>query len=251
LLVLIDERRKYRKVVHPFAGNCGLMETPTRDVPSGRSDQYQSILLVDDHELVRSGLKLLIESVAPGAEIIEASTGEQSIDIVCARSVDLVFMDIILPGIDGISSALRLINLRPDIKILILTGHTEMVVPRAVMESGICGYITKSSAAQEISNAMIAAGRGEFFMSGDLKNRLGDQEPELCGEHTPFDRLSNRELEVVLLLLKGYKTSDASASLTLNAKTISTYKRRAFDKLGVDSTAELIRLAIDHSILGY
>ena len=216
------------------------------DVPD-----FQSILLVDDHELVRSGLKLLIESVIPGARIIEASTGEKGIDCVAVTPVDLVFMDIMLPGIDGISAALRLINLYPDIKILILSGRSELAVPRAVRESGICGYITKASAADEINDALAAIRRGEFFVSKDLRDRYEDDLLDTGSEATPFDRLSNRELEVVLLLLKGFKTSDAGVSLTLNAKTVSTYKRRAFDKLGVDSTAELIRLAIDHRVLGY
>ncbi len=212
---------------------------------------YRSILLVDDHELVRSGLKLLIESVIPDAHVIEADTGEKGIELVKQNSVDLVFMDIILPGIDGITSALRLLSLSPDIKILILTGKSELVVPRAVLESGICGYVTKASAAAEISNAMDAARRGEFFLSRDLQERYDGDQLDNQGELTPFDRLSNRELEVVLLLLKGYKTSDAGNSLTLNAKTVSTYKRRAFDKLAVSNTADLIKLAMEHNILGY
>lgn len=217
---------------------------------SHRELEYPTILLVDDHELVRSGLRLLIESAVPRAEIIEASTGEESIQIVQSRQVDLVFMDIILPGIDGISASLRLINLAPKIKVLILTGKPDLVVPKAVLESGICGYITKSSAAAEISDALVAAVHGEFFLSRDLKRRYDDDKLNAKGENTPFDRLSNRELEVVLLLLKGYKTSDASTSLTLNAKTVSTYKRRAFDKLGVDNTAALVKLAMDYDILG-
>jgi len=209
----------------------------------------QTILVVDDHELVRSGLKLLIESVAPTATVIEASTGEQSIDIVSKNDIDLVFMDIVLPGIDGLSAALRLINIKEGIRILVLTGRTDFGLPRALFESGICGYITKSSAAAEISSAMAAVENGEYFVSSDLKDNYDFLDNE--EETTPFDRLSQRELEVVLLLIQGYKPSDAGESLTLNAKTISTYKRRAFDKLGVESTAELIRLAIDHNILGY
>ncbi|MEM7259847.1 MAG: response regulator transcription factor [Pseudomonadota bacterium] len=130
---------------------------------SSENASYQTILLVDDHELVRSGLRLLIESAAHPGEIIEASTGEQSIDILRSRTVDLVFMDIMLPGIDGISAALRLINQAPDVKILILTGKADLIVPRAVFESGICGYITKSSAAAEISDAMVAVANGQFF----------------------------------------------------------------------------------------
>lgn len=220
--------------------------------PSPTNDSGSlSILLVDDHELVRSGLKLLIESIIPDASVIEADTGEKSIELAAQHSIDLVFMDIILPGIDGITSALRLISMSPDIKILILTGKSALVVPRAVLESGICGYVTKASAAAEISDAIQAAKAGEFFLSSDLRERYDGNPLDNKAESTPFDRLSNRELEVVLLLLKGYKTSDAGDSLTLNAKTVSTYKRRAFDKLAVSNTAELIKLAMEYNILGY
>ncbi len=214
-----------------------------------QQEEYkQKILLVDDHELVRAGIRLLIESVVPDAYIIEASTGEQSIEIVESDKIDLVFMDIILPGIDGVSSALRLINISPGIKIIVLTGRSELVVPKALLESGICGYITKSSAAGEVSNAITAANSGEFFLSRDLHDRF---EAHGDAEVSPFDRLSHRELQVVLLLLKGCKTSDAGDSLLLNAKTVSTYKRRAFDKLGVSNTPELVKMAMDYSILGY
>ena len=122
---------------------------------SPAENNSQTILLVDDHELVRAGIRLLIESVLPDANIVEASTGEQSIDIVDGKSVDLVFMDIILPGLDGISSALRLISISPGIKIIVLTGRSELMVPKALFESGMCGYITKSSAAEEINLSLI------------------------------------------------------------------------------------------------
>ena len=208
----------------------------------------RKILLVDDHELVRAGIRLLIESVDPDAEIIEASTGEQSIELVSSEQIDLVFMDVILPGIDGVASALHIIQQSPGIKIIILTGRSDLVVPKALLESGISGYITKSSAAEEIGNAIAAANQGEFFLSPDLRQRF---ENECEHEVSPFDRLSYRELQVVLLLLKGVKTSDVGESLQVNAKTVSTYKRRAYEKLGVDNTPDLVKLAMEYSLLDY
>lgn len=226
------------------------MIEPQKDQPARPCAREFTVLLVDDHELVRNGLKLLIEAVAPRARVLESGTGEQSIDVVRNTDIELVFMDIILPGMDGISTALRLIDIRPDIKVLVLTGASELVVPRALLESGISGYVTKSCAAAEIGNAMKSVRRGEFFVSSDLQDRF-EYNATAPIETTPFDRLSSRELEVVLLLIKGFKTIEAGESLTLNVKTVSTYKRRAFDKLGVDNTAALVRLAMEHSILGY
>lgn len=210
----------------------------------------QKILLVDDHELVRAGIRLLIENALPEAQIIEASTGLEGIEVQRTQPVDLVFMDIVLPGIDGISAALRMLNVAPATRVIILTGRTELVVPKALLNSGICGYITKSSAAEEIHNAIKASASGELFLSRDLRRRH-EANQLTGGETSPFDRLSSRELQVVLLLLKGYKTGVVGDALLLNAKTVSTYKRRAFDKLGVDNTADLIKLAMKFSILGY
>ena len=205
----------------------------------------RKILLVDDHDLVRAGIRLLIQDLDDSLVVIEASSGEESISIVERGGIDIVFMDIILPGIDGVTAALRLLQLDTNIKIIILSGRNEGPVPKVLLQSGVCGYMTKSSASEEIKNAIDAANRGEFYLSPDLTSTF-DIESLKADNHNenPFDRLSQRELQVVLLILQGNKTSDASDSLVLNAKTISTYKRRAFEKLDVENTTELVKLAI-------
>lgn len=202
------------------------------------------ILLVDDHDLVRAGIRLLLKDIDTTSIVVEASTGEESIEVVGKEDIDIVFMDLMLPGIDGVTAALRLLQINPDLKVIILTGRNEGSVPKALLQSGVCGYMTKSSATEEIRNAIDAANRGEFYLSPDLINQIDMDSWNNQEEESPFDRLSQRELQVVLLLLQGYKTSDAGDSLVLNAKTISTYKRRAFEKLEVENTAELVKLAI-------
>lgn len=208
------------------------------------------ILLVDDHDLVRAGIRLLLKDIDPSSIVVEASTGEESIEIMQNTEIDIVFMDVMLPGIDGVTAALRLLQLDSSLKIIILTGRNEAPVPKALIQSGICGYMTKSSATEEIKNAIDAANRGEFYLSPDLDNQLDMGTWNSSDDENPFDRLSQRELQVILLLLQGYKTSDAGDSLVLNAKTISTYKRRAFEKLEVENTAELVRLAIACGVMG-
>lgn len=208
------------------------------------------ILLVDDHDLVRAGIRLLIQDLDHSLEVIEASSGEESISIVERGGIDIVFMDIVLPGIDGVTAALRLLQLDTNIKIIILSGRNEGPVHKALLQSGVCGYMTKSSASEEIKNAIDAANRGEFYLSPDLAAQFDvDSLKADNNEENPFDRLSQRELQVVLLILQGNKTSDASDSLVLNAKTISTYKRRAFEKLDVENTTELVKLAIACGLL--
>lgn len=209
-----------------------------------------SVLLVDDHDLVRAGIRLLIQDLDNSLEVIEASSGEESISIVERGGIDIVFMDIVLPGIDGITAALRLLQLDTNIKIIMLSGRNEGPVPKMLLQSGVCGYMTKSSATEEIKNAIDAANRGEFYLSPDLSSQFDIETLNSGGsDESPFDRLSQRELQVVLLILQGNKTSDASDSLVLNAKTISTYKRRAFEKLEVENTTGLVKLAIACGVL--
>ena len=209
-----------------------------------------NVLLVDDHDLVRAGIRLLIQDLDNSLEVIEASSGEESISIVERGGIDIVFMDIVLPGIDGVTAALRLLQLDTNIKIIMLSGRNEGPVPKTLLQSGVCGYMTKSSATEEIKNAIDAANRGEFYLSPDLSSQFDIDTLNSDGsDENPFDRLSQREMQVVLLILQGNKTSDASDSLVLNAKTISTYKRRAFEKLEVENTTELVKLAIACGVL--
>ena len=208
------------------------------------------ILLVDDHDLVRAGIRLLIQDLDNSLDVIEASSGEESISVVERGGIDIVFMDIVLPGIDGVTTALRLLQLDSNIKIIMLSGRIEWPAPKALLRSGVFGYMTKSSASEEIKNAIDSANRGERYLSPDLASQFDvDSLHTHNSNKNPFDRLSQRELQVVLLILQGNKTSDASDSLVLNAKTISTYKRRAFEKLDVENTAELVKLAIACRVL--
>lgn len=214
-----------------------------------KNKQQTRILLVDDHDLVRAGTRLLIGELDESAQILEASSGEQSIEIVEAGKVDIVFMDIALPGMDGIVAALRLLQIDPQLKIIMLTGNNSGLIPRVLEQSGVCGYLTKYAAHEEIKSAIDAANNGGFYVSSDLLDPVLVESGNDSADINPFDRLSQREWQVVLLLLQGYKTGDAGKSLVLNAKTVSTYKRRAFEKLGVENTADLVKLAIEFGVL--
>ena len=118
------------------------------------SNSTLNVLLVDDHELVRSGLRMIIETVHRVSSVLEASSGEKSIPQVKNNNVDLVFMDMGLPGMDGFSTALRLLQINEDMKIIILTGLKKRPASRVVLQAGIRGYMTKSSAAEELSEAI-------------------------------------------------------------------------------------------------
>ena len=202
-----------------------------------------TILLVDDHELVRYGMKLMVEAL--GCTVLEAGSGEKSIDVVRSNQIDLVFMDIALPGMDGITASTELLKVDRNLGIIILTGLRISAVPKGVLQSGVKGFITKNSAAGEIEQAISRVLGGEMYLSPSIARQLALSSFQASdGEGSPFAALSQREIQVVLLLLSGYRNGDAGESLYLSAKTVSTYKSRAFKKLGITNTAELVKLAM-------
>ncbi len=216
-------------------------------------ESLPNILLVDDHDLFRSGLRMIIESLPQTEEkVFEASTGEDSINIVNNKSVDIVFMDYHLPGLDGISTSLRLLQINEALKIILLTGMQQRPVSHVVLQAGIRGYMTKSSATEEVSEAIDCAMRGSTYVSREIANQSAVAALAANAESkaNPLDTLSRRELQVALLLMKGHKPTEVGDLLLLSPKSVSTYKRRAFEKLAVDSLVQLVEIGMDNGFLG-
>ncbi len=205
------------------------------------SEHPCSILVVDDHALFRSGLKMIITSLGSGA-VYEASDGEESIRLVREHGIDIVFMDYALPGLDGVSTSLRLLQLNQALKIIILTGLQQRPVSRVVMRAGVSGYMTKSSATEEIGQAVECVMRGGTYLSREIANQLAMDSLKKGDAAHPLDNLSRRELQVALLLMGGHKPGVVGSMLFLSPKSVSTYKRRAFEKLNVDTLPELVQL---------
>lgn len=209
------------------------------------------ILLVDDHELVRSGLRMVFEGLSAVDTVFEASSGETCIDLVRELPIDIVFMDMGLPGMDGLSTSLRLLQIDEDMKIVILTGLQQRPLAHGVLQAGIRGYMTKSSAPEEIVEAISSIVDGGTYLSKDIASELAMESLKNKGRISPLDRLSRRELQVALLLMNGHKPSDVGSMLFLSNKTVSTYKVRAFEKLQVDSLVELVELGMENGFLGH
>lgn len=207
------------------------------------------ILLADHQELVRSGIQRLLNDVPELAVIGEASSGEEAVQLARTLQPDVVLVDVQIPGIGGLEATRRITQCSPDTRIIVVTVRVDDPFPAQLLDAGASGYLTKHCSIDEIAEAICAVHRGERYISADIARQMALS--MLPGnEQSPFDRLSQREMQVMLMVTEGQNVHDISSRLCLSPKTVSTYRYRLFDKLGVENDVELTRLAIRHGIVG-
>lgn len=206
------------------------------------------VLLVDDHKLVRLGLRKILEAAGDIEVVGEADTGEQAIDLVRTTAPDVVMMDKHMPGIGGVE-AMRRVLASFDVKIICLTMDSAGPMTRRILEMGVLGYLTKSCEPEEMLQAVRSVATGERYLGVNIARQLA--EASLAGNdgQAPFDQLSERELQVCNLITQGYSGRDISTMLFLSPKTVSTYRTRIFQKTGVDNVPDLVRLSIQYGLL--
>ena len=205
-----------------------------------------SVLIADDHELVRTGIRRLLEDL--GCRVIaEVDDGEQAVEQARARRPELVLLDVHMPGIGGLEATKRIRRFHSQARIIILTAYTEGPLPRALLEAGIDGFLTKGCTLEEMDEAISRVGRGERYISRDVAQKMAFA--ALRGDSdNPFDRLTPRELQVAMMLLSGGINRSISQSLQLSPKTVTTYRQRILRKTGVRSLTDLLRLAIRYNM---
>ncbi len=201
------------------------------------------VLVVDDHELVRAGMHRLLQDNPQIALITEAGSGEEALKFASLETFDVVLMDINLPGISGLEASDKLLLLVPEIRIIMVTGQLDGCNIRKLLNAGVRGYITKGSSAEEVGIAIDKVMSGEQYLSPDVAQQMAMDMINGFDEN-PFDRLTTRETEIINLLLHGHRNRQISTNLHISEKTVSTHRTRAFEKLGVKTTAELVRLAM-------
>ena len=205
------------------------------------------LLLVDDHTVVREGLKRLLDPQGNQWTITEAGTGFQALECLRRESFDLVIADLSLPGMSGLDLVHRIREGFPDVAVLVLTMHSEEQYAIRALQAGANGYVTKDSAATELVTAVRKVASGGVFVTSVLAERVVQQ---LNGRRPASDlgALSNRELEVMQRIVAGERLVDIAEALHLSIKTVSTHKTRILEKLQLDSTAALIRFGLEHQI---
>ena len=201
------------------------------------------VLLVDDHELVRTGIEALLNAAGDIAVVGVAKSGEEAVDAMASLSPDIVLMDVNMPGIGGIEACRRILQDNPEVKIITLSVNKDGPIPQQLFKLGVLGFISKDSPVDEMINAIRKVMAGDRYLSADVANNLATQ--GLPGYYeSPFSKLSRRESEIVNLILQGKSIKEMSEMLILSDKTVNTYRYRLYDKLNIKNDVQLTRLAI-------
>lgn len=206
------------------------------------------VMLVDDHDLVRTGIRRLLEDADDIQVVGEAASGETALEQVEAAGPDVVLMDINMPGIGGLEATRKLLRRNPELRIIIVTMHDDDLFPQRLMKAGAMGYLTKGARIEEILRAIRSVVAGKRYITPEIAQQMALSS---CNgnEGSPFDSLSEREMQVLLMMMDGQSVSSISEKLCLSPKTVSTYRSRLYTKLGVQNDIELARLALLHGVV--
>ena len=206
------------------------------------------VLVVDDHDLVRTGISRMLSDV-PGLSVIgEADSGETA--VVRARELkpDVILMDVRMPGIGGLEATRKLVQHDKHIKVIAVTVCDEEPFPTRLMQAGAAGYVTKGAALDEMVTAIRQVHAGLRYISPDIAQQLALKQFN-PGGNSPFDCLSEREIQIALMIVNCEKVQSISEKLCLSPKTVNTYRYRIFEKLGITSDVELTLLAVRHGMV--
>lgn len=205
------------------------------------------LLLVDDHTIVREGLKRILEPIADDWAVTEAGTGFQALEILRRQPFDLAIVDLSMPGMSGLELIRRIKAATPHTAVLVLSMHAEEQYALRAFKAGANGYVTKDSAATELVAAVRKVAAGGAYVSASLAERVVQQLNGVARAPRHAD-LSDRELEVLQRIVAGERLTDIAQALHLSIKTVSTHKSRILDKLQLTSTAALIRYGFEHQL---
>ncbi len=209
-----------------------------------------SVLIADDHVLVRQGLKRLLEEDPEIQVVAEAGDGLEAEREYQRVRPDVAVLDIAMPLRDGLETIKRILSMDPGARILVLTVYPEEQFAVRTLKAGALGYITKGNCTAELHRAVRAVGLGRRYLSDQGENAVDLQLLANRSEKSPVGSLSNRELQVLCLIARGYKSSKISVELGLSSKTIETYRSRLMQKLCLKSDADICRVASDTKLVG-
>ncbi len=204
------------------------------------------VFLLDDHALVRSGMRMML-SAEPDIEVVgEADTGETALPMIRRLKPDVVLCDLHLPGISGLEVTDRIVKGDYGSKVVIVSVLEDGPIPKRLIEAGASGYVGKAGDATELLRAVREVARGKRFLANGIAQHLALA--GIGGEASPFDRLTPRELEVAMLLAQGLRQEEIAKRLSLSSKTVNTHKARLFEKLEIQDSIALARLSSQYGL---
>jgi len=204
------------------------------------------VFMVDDHALVRTGMRMILANESDIEVVGEAETGEAALPMIRRLKPDIVLCDLHLPGVSGLEVTERVVRGQPETRVIVVSILEDGPMPRRMIEAGASGYVGKGGDAAELVRAVRDVARGRRYLASNIAQNLALS--GIGGNETPFDALSPRELEVAMLLLQGLRQEDIARRLSLSAKTVNTHKSRLFEKLQIQDTIALARLASQYGI---
>ncbi|HEY6610471.1 MAG TPA: UvrY/SirA/GacA family response regulator transcription factor [Pseudomonas sp.] len=208
-----------------------------------------NVLVVDDHDLVRTGIRRMLADVAGVSVVGEAASGEEALLRVRELRPDLVLMDVKMPGIGGLEATRKIIRSHSDIKVIAVTACDEEPFPSRLLQAGAAGYLTKGAGLEEMIKAIRQVFAGQRYISADIAQQLALKPFQPQGDASPFDLLSEREMQIALMIAECQKVQSISDKLCLSPKTVNTYRYRIFEKLEITSDVELAMMAVRHRMV--
>jgi two-component system invasion response regulator UvrY len=206
------------------------------------------VLLVDDHAVVRTGFRLLLQSIADVKVVAEADSGEAACRLYPELTPDVVVMDIAMPGMGGLEALRRIRARHPQARILTLSAHDDPMHARRALQEGALGFLSKRSAPEALVEAVTAVAAGRRYLDAALAQKLALEEFD-GGAKSPVERLSEREFEVFVRLAGGASVQRIAQDLKLSASTVGTHLYNIKQKLGVENQSELTLIAIRHGVI--
>lgn len=207
------------------------------------------ILLVDDHDLFRAGVRSILQAGEGMVVVGEYANGEDALDAVRDDPPDLILMDVNMPGIGGVEATRKILQVAPSVRVIAVTVLSDDPFPNQLLDAGAMGYISKGSGSDEMLEAIRMVMRGQHYISGDVAQKLTLANFRNRGASSPLGTLSAREMQVMMMITRGQGTQQISDALFLSPKTVSTYRHRLYEKLDVNNDVELTHLAIRHGLL--
>lgn len=204
------------------------------------------VFLVDDHALVRTGMKFILGNEVDIEIVGEADSGETALPQIRKLRPDIVLCDLHLPGISGLEVTERMVKGDYGARVIIVSVLEDGPMPKRLLQAGASGYVGKGGDAAELLRAVRDVARGKRYLASNIAQNLALSGIE--GSDSPFDALSPREMEISLLLTQGLRQEEIARRLSLSAKTVNTHKTRLFEKLGIQDAIALARLAAQYGL---